>query len=203
MMPTGYTDALVRKKMTFPEFAMYCARGMGACIMMRDDPMDTPIPERFEPSSYHKEALDEAKIELERLSGMPIADRMQWGKQKLAGLIKSLEETIAKIEKDNPVRVYLAMLGDVCRWNPPTSDHEGLKKFMIQQLEESIKFDAPGNYWQEELAKVKSKDALTFYRDSVASAENDVAYHDKKWKEEVQRTEERNQWLKDLRESLR
>ncbi len=50
-MPTGYTDA-VKDGITFDQFVLGCARGMGALVMMRDEPSGTPIPERFEPSRF-------------------------------------------------------------------------------------------------------------------------------------------------------
>lgn len=51
-MPTGYT-ANVPDGITFEQFVWQCARGMGALVMMRDEPTGAPIPERFEPSDYN------------------------------------------------------------------------------------------------------------------------------------------------------
>ena len=48
-MPTGYTAIIEDKPgLTLREFALRCARGMGACIMQRDDNMDEP-PKAPEP----------------------------------------------------------------------------------------------------------------------------------------------------------
>ena len=67
-MPTGYTDAVATGEIkTLKEFAYRCARAMGACIDMRDKPMDAPIPERFEPSSFYKAKIDTLTQELETL----------------------------------------------------------------------------------------------------------------------------------------
>ena len=66
-MPTGYTAKLMEQGQTFPEFIMSCARAFGALIMMRDDPANAPIPEKFEPSDYHVRALKKAYVEQTRL----------------------------------------------------------------------------------------------------------------------------------------
>ena len=47
---------------------MDCARAFGACIMMRDESVDAPIPEEFKPSTYHIEELEKAKSDLKKVS---------------------------------------------------------------------------------------------------------------------------------------
>ena len=79
-MPTGYTDA-IKDGITFQQFAMNCARAFGACVTMRDDPSDKPIPERFEPSAWHKERLGDAYAALSELDKMGISEagrRLFW-----------------------------------------------------------------------------------------------------------------------------
>ena len=67
-MPTGYTlDLYDVKDITFEEFALRCARAFGALISMRDEPIDAPIPERFEPSDYHLKELEKAKKRLKEV----------------------------------------------------------------------------------------------------------------------------------------
>lgn len=64
-MPTGYTAPIYEgKQITFPEFAMQCARAFGALIDMRDDPMDSPIPDAFVPDTYHARELVKAREQL-------------------------------------------------------------------------------------------------------------------------------------------
>ena len=65
-MPTGYTASVADGRVTeFAPFALQCARAMGALIMMRDEPHDAPIPERFEASDYYSKSLAEARERLE------------------------------------------------------------------------------------------------------------------------------------------
>ena len=59
-MPTGYTAIIEEKPdLTFREFALKCARGMGACIMQRDEGMDS-LPRVDPPSDYHLKAKEKA-----------------------------------------------------------------------------------------------------------------------------------------------
>ena len=70
-MPTGYTHPVQEGKITeLRDFALNCARAFGACVTMRDDPSDTPIPGKFEPSDYHIKALKEAKEDLLVVRGL-------------------------------------------------------------------------------------------------------------------------------------
>lgn len=69
-MPTGYTAGVEDGTVTtLREYALTCARGMGACIMQRDDPMNEP-PKKQEPTDYHVKWLAEAKEKLVQLAAM-------------------------------------------------------------------------------------------------------------------------------------
>lgn len=59
-MPTGYTYPVAEEKVdTLAEFALQCARAFGACVTMRDEPSNKPIPEEFKPSLHYQKKLDE------------------------------------------------------------------------------------------------------------------------------------------------
>jgi len=78
-MPTGCTAKLMSEGQTFHEFIMQCARNFGALIMMRDDPWDAPIPDKFEPYGYHAKKLIEAREELKRLNNMSDEEKVAFG----------------------------------------------------------------------------------------------------------------------------
>ena len=67
-MPTGYT-AVIQDNLdiSMKDFALVCARAFGACVMMRDEPFDTPIPEEFVPDTYHTDKLKQFTDELNHL----------------------------------------------------------------------------------------------------------------------------------------
>lgn len=197
-MPTGYTDQIT-EDMSLRTFALICVRAMGVCITMRDDPADTPIPERFEPHDYHEKQVRISRERLQQLDGMSLTDvEAEWARTaaenraKLATRLKENEATKARYER---------MLGLVQAWDPP-GDVAGLKKFMVEQIEGSIKFDV---HDKEELARWYAPplgQPGDWLESQKAQARKDIAYHLAEHSREVELTEGRNRWLADLRASL-
>lgn len=195
-MPTGYTSDLYNgKDVKFKDFAMSCARNFGALITMRDEAHDAKIPDKFEPSSYHKDALIKAsknRTFTKRMTARQAARGAEQAYQTAtAGFIKLKRETDARRER------YKNMIAEASVWIPPTDDHVGLRKFMIDQLTESIKYDCreykqPKRQTPEEWQAQKLKDALWH-----------VEYHTEELKKERERCKERTDWVQQLRASLR
>lgn len=196
-MPTGYTHAVQDGKITeFKDFAMVCARAMGACIMMRDDPSDAEIPAEFKPSTYNADRLVEARDELARLHGMTID-------QRDAAARKHYEAEKASWDKYEAGKVtsrarYQAMIEQVKSWTPPTPDHDGMKTFMLEQLTQSIDFDCGPSYGKPPI-QMKRED---WFAQAVAKAEKDIAYHTEENAKEVERSRKRTEWVAALRRSL-
>lgn len=196
-MPTGYTAAIA-DGISFEKFVWSCARAMGALIMMRGDPSDAPIPQRFEPSDYNAKAVEKAKDELSRLKSMT---REQASAEASAAFWEALRSHEKRVAEMTELRnKYSAMLAQVVQWEPPTADHQGFKDFMLQQLHESIKFDCDTSYYEKHAPECKSTDGWLAI--ATASAERDIAYHEKAHAEEVERTESRNAWIQALRDSV-
>lgn len=195
-MPTGYTADIADGKITdLRAFALQCARGMGALIMMRDDPWDAPIPERFEPNDYNAKRLEEAKAERARLYAMTEDEASR------AALAEFDEKTAAKAkwlaDRTETRNRYNAMIAKVVQWE---GSPEGLKSFMLEQLHRGRDFDAPDNdkYWNEpkEMTGADWRDA------KLAEAEHDIQYHAAEHAKEVERAEGRNVWIAQLRAAL-
>lgn len=194
-MPTGYTAAIA-KDITFEQFVMDCSRAMGAMIMMRDEPSDAPIPERFEPSDYSAKKLVEAQAELSRLQRYSENDATGAAKAEYAAAVSQYAE---RAKADAELRAkYEAMLARVMAWEAPTIDHSGFKVFMVDQIKESIRFDCG----MEHYPKPEQKTGAAWLADAIAKAGKDIAYRSKAHAEEVERTEGRNAWLSALRASL-
>lgn len=71
-MPTAYTSFVAdNENFTFPEFAMLCAREFGALASMRDEPLDAPVPERFEPDDFYRKQYEAAKAEYDDFIANP------------------------------------------------------------------------------------------------------------------------------------
>lgn len=194
-MPTGYT-AQIGDGISFEKFVWSCARGFGALILMRDDPSDAPIPERFEPTDYHQQQLVTLKAELARLDGMSREDAEREATEqynnKMAYRAKRAAELKALRSK------YEAMLAQVEAWTPPTPEHQGLKDFMTSQIKESIDWDC--RIFPEDAPRQRT--GGDWLSEQIIETRRFIAYHEEQNAKEVERTESRNKWIAALRQSL-
>ena len=196
-MPTGNTS-IIGEGATFEEFIMRCARGMGACVTMRDDPIDSPIPV-FEPSKWNQERLEEEKVKLARLKTMSPEEATVEAKAEYA---KTIHDATERIERNLALKAkYQAMLIKVRAWNPPTPDHVGLKDFMVQQITESIDFDCGGTYYEKEL-KTQPLTGRAWLAKELEETYRDIEYHTTEQAKEEERVAARNKWVKALRDSI-
>lgn len=196
-MPTGYTAAIA-DDISFNNFVMRCARSMGALIEMRDCPLNTPIPERFEPSDYHIKQQQLAEGEVRRLREMSDSEAEIEAQRDFE---KACVDNARQIEKANNLRrKYEAMLKQVKAWNPPTKEHTGLKNFMIDQIVDSIKFDCGVDYYEQ--SQPQCLTGADWRKKKLGAAIDNYNYHKNGYLKEVKRVESRNQWVKELKESL-
>lgn len=196
-MPTGYTVD-IKKGITFEQFAMNCARAFDACVTMRDDPMDKPIPESFEPSSWHKERLDELSQELIQINRMSIGEAEEQASESFERETKKQEKAI--VEDRKLMEQYNDMLRQVKQWTPPTEEHIEFKNFMIKQIEGSIESDGMVDFYVKHPPKrVMGEEWLLEKKNRI---QKDINYHEVEDQKEKDRTESRNRWVKALRSSL-
>lgn len=196
-MPTGYTAAVVDGTVTdLKEFALQCARGMGALVMMRDDPRDAPVPDSFAAdTAYHDERLTSARARMSELEAMDLAARTAATEAYNA----EVEAYNAKCIAENAERRnrYDAMIAKVVRW---TGAPEGIKEFMLEQLRSSRDFDCYDDPTQFNPKRMSVSD---WYREELRKATRDISYHEGERAKEIARTAERNAWLRQLHDSLR
>lgn len=195
-MPTGYTNR-IEKGQGFEDFVMGCARAMGACVSMRDESSDTPIPEKFEPSTYHIDKLTELKTEKERILTMTddeIEDKIEQQFNAELNRIKKRNE-----EMTNRRVKYLDMLRKVEKWVPPTQGHMEFKDFMIEQIQTSMKFDC---YEFEDNDPNVALDVDAWRNTQLERIDDDIIYHQRGHHKELEMIDGRNKWIQDLRDSL-
>lgn len=196
-MPTGYTSAVADGKITdLRSFALLCARGMGALVMMRDEPYDAPIPERFEPSDYYAKRLAEAKAERDRLYAMSDDEAEQAARASYAEKVAAKEKWLAD-KRERRAR-YLSMIEKVERWQRAP---DGLKEFMLDQLRQSMEHDCPENclYYNEPI----QLSGPEWKRDQLQRIGEEILRSASEQAMEVERTEGRNAWIAQLRASLK
>jgi len=195
-MPSGYTAAIA-KGITFKEYALGCARAFGALVLMRDEPNDAPIPERFEPTDYHTNALTNASDRLVQLRLMS-PDECALAAEKDFEAVRQ-KRAAAVAEKTELRNKYNAILAQAMQWEPPTPAHVEYKNFMVKQLRDSIEWDCDTSYDDESLIQLSGSEWLA---GQIAAAEREIEYHKAQHLKEVRLTNERNDWIKALRDAL-
>ena len=201
-MPTGYTAPIYEgeKDFDFNKFVMRCARNFGAMMEFRDEPLNSEVDfdKHFQPSDYHKKRLEEVEKEYQMfLDNPPTEDEL--GKRFDEKVKQSQDEYIERIKRSEMLlNRYEEMLKKVDEWEPPTSEHFNLKLFMINQLTKSIEFDCKV-YEPKEGAR---EEYIRFYM-SPDYLLKEIAHHKEEYSKEVERCNQRKQWVMLLIDSLR
>ena len=192
-MPTGYTKN-ISSGISFEEFVLNCARAF--IYEMREVPEDTPIPENFEISFYHKVELEREEKSLKYWMGISDDEADRKTKRDYKEKIKRNKETIK--EKTDLRKKYEKMLESVKNWIPP-ENHNELKKFMTQQIYDSIEIDCDTKYYHKESILQSGEE----YKEArIEMIKKDIEYHKRNYEKEVERVNETDKWVKQLRESL-
>jgi len=195
-MPSGYTCD-IKNGISFEEYALRCAKAFGACITMRDDPSDTPIPDEFVLDNYHLKEKNKAIDKLKKLNQMTDIQVQQEIDKEHSEKVKYEEE---KLKEDTDLfDKYTEMLSKVKAWKAPSDDHTEYKKFMIEQIERSIEWDCRKS---TDLSIPPKPSPEEWVKEKIKGANWDIEYHTKNYNEEAERISGRNKWIKQLRESL-
>lgn len=197
-MPTGYTDPVGKGELTdFSQFALMCSRAMGVAIMQRDESASVPLRIERHLDTHYRDTAEKyaAEVrELEEASVEALAARQQKSVDE-ENEYRSEHLRKAGLVADR----YRAMLDQVHRWASPTPEHDNFKAFMVQQLEESIKFDGPfeSDFLVAECVPVEE------YRDQqLVTARRMRDIYEQHWRDEQERVESRAQWIEDFLTSL-
>jgi len=196
-MPTGYTSK-IKDGISFEQFVMQCARGMGACVTMWSEPWDAPIPDEFKPSDYHLKKIKEAEEELARLKAMSLDDAERAAHESFKAETERIGDRIK--EMHDLKAKYLDMLSRVRAWEPPTPKHHEFKEFMVDQIRRSIEIDCDDSYYRDK--EVNRMSGLEWLRAEIARVSHNIEYHTKENTEEVERAKSRTEWIRALRRSL-
>lgn len=196
-MPTGYTAKLCQGEQSFEEFILRLSRAFGANVMLRDDPLDTPLPTKVrEISPYLFNTLKDFKKELKEVENWTIKEA---NKKAEAHFQNELSAHLDSVKEKNILRKRLeAMITKVRAWNPPTPDHVDLQKLAISQLEETIKYDCTP--YPKYPQKVSGED---FKQEKIENITWNITHYSKEIEDETKRANEANTWINTLRKSLK
>ena len=191
-MPTGYTtDIYNGKKVAFKDFALNCARAFGACVMQRDDPAGEK-PKIQPEESYHTKALKRlgkfkkpSKKQFETFIKRSIADNKEIINKK-----KALE------------KAYSEMIKQAAKWTPPTTEHEELKDFMLNQLADSKQWDCGVDFYESELVSLSAMTYEDYIEEKKQRYINNYKYHEEHLIKDIDLIKQRNKWIEDLYNSL-
>lgn len=198
-MPTGYR-VKIKDGITFEQYAMQCARAFGACVDMRDESLDTPIPDRFEPSDYHTKKIAELTKDLDDIQSLDSTTLTNRANDEYEATVQSLNKSITDALELK--KTYNDMLSKVRSWVPPTEDHNEFKRFMVEQLEKSIEFDCDVQYRKHELSETRRLTGQQWKDKEAVRLIDELAYHKEQNINEIYRVNARNEWLRQLRNSL-
>lgn len=197
-MPTGYTEGVAKGEISdFSDYALRCARSFGACIMLRDEPLSSEIPE-FEPSDFNAKSLAKAKEELAEFLAMDESQRRELHAEDCTNNEDRAKKRISEINAER--KRYEAMLTKAREYESPSSDHDEFAAFLVSQLEESIKWDCDTSYWDGQLREVPFSE---WQETKLASLRRSIAYNEEADRDEIERTAGRNEWVRKLKQSLK
>lgn len=198
-----YTSGLTTDT-KFSDWVLLCARAMGPLVSMRDEPADAPIPETFKVSSIYLQKVKEAKQRLDYLESLqPEKLELAWAEDS-AKETKEEDRKQAEYEakRKRLLAIYERMLDLVMKWTPPSADHQDLKASMINQINTAILCDCS-------IARAKPlyncrafTSAKEWHETRLSEARFKLQESEATLQKERKLCEFRNNWLRELRESL-
>lgn len=189
-MPTGYTDPVRKGEVTdLRPFIELCAHAV--MPSMYDRSMHTPLPTSVTNTDRVKELQDEIgayKLQLHGYRMWSLADAAVHQDssfhQALTEWRESEEKRIADLAR------YEAMLAQVRAWEV-TEPIQGLKNFMIEQLESSIKFDCTNTGWGKPVYRTPEE----YKRQKIESVKLMISRRERYLEEELERQATNQAWL--------
>lgn len=202
-MPTGYTSYIKDGKITSgKEFLKLCTRAFGITIDLKDESLDVPTPNHFEPHPYYEKAYKDSLVSREKAYSMTLEEVKEDIISKYNDN-KGRAEKILEEYKDEDKK-YLKVREEVEKWTPPTPEHENLKKFCLEQIDVSLN-TALYEWCEKDINKEldTSDDTLKKYIDILRdNADEKLNRAYKKYQAELKRVEEKNLWMKQFLDSL-
>lgn len=204
-MPTGYTAYIEDGDITTgKEFLKLCTRAFGIAIDLKDEPLSVLTPTHVIPDAYYKERYEKALEKLNKVNNLTFEEAKIQMKtayeRRISDYKRYAEKEIAMNQK------YAKVRKEVEEWIPPTEEHQGLKKFALEQIDMCV---TKQEYIDEYLEKSKetfddSDEAVEKYiSDNIQYCKEKLDRAYKSWKEELERTEKKNIWIKMLLESIK
>lgn len=203
-MPTGYTAYIEDGEITTgKEFLKLCTRAFGVAIDQKEEPLSNPTHTKFEPDSYYKKRYNEAVDKLKAAKDMTFNEVLSQMVERHAKKVSDCKRYAEKATEIN--RKYQKVRDEVEQWIPPTEDHNGIKKFALEQIDVSM---TKQEYIDEyiELSKQSLDDsnkAVEKYRaEYIDDCQKEVNRAYKSYKDELKRVADKNEFMRKFLDSL-
>lgn len=205
-MTTGYTVYIQDGDITTgKDFLKLCLRNFGIGIDMRDEPLSKSVPTYFEPDPYYKKYYDKAVEDRDNFKKMSFEQVKQQLIEKQKKDVESIKESIDKYIAED--KKYIKVRKEIENWNPPTSEHEDLKKFALDQIDRSLNTDLI-KYCNEKLnlkldiSDINDEVVYTHINTMNEIYEQNVERTYKNWQREIKKTADKNMWMKQFLDSV-
>lgn len=164
--------------------------------MMRDEPFDAPIPDEVLPSQHSAERAIAAEAEFERIQRMSDDEIRAQRAAAIESERKSWDDYAKRTETENAI--FAKMRAAVVAWQVSTPNHEGLRRFMLEQLDTSMMHLSKRSDDQS----VEPLPVSELRAQMLGEAKREWEYHKEQYTEEVRRATERTEWIRALKASL-
>lgn len=200
-MSSAYTEPIYNgENISFEQFANSCLRNFGIYLRWEGNANlgKFEIPDKIEPSTYHKERYEEYKAQYNEFLEHPVSQEQ---------LETDYIKYVKKVDAENEKRVkraealrtrYESMLKKVRKWVVPSEEYQGVKDFMEEQLLKAIEWDC-----RVDIDKVTPKDEWISFRKNRPDLVDNINYHLQKYQKDVEEAATSTQWLKIFTESIR
>lgn len=192
-MPTGYTCIIEdNPATTLRDYALRCALAFGHCAHQQDESADAPRVREIDP--FYAEVIQKAEALLLKLRSMSEADIRAAFDDHVASVKRHNEEYAA--EHASKAAAYARMRSQVEAWQPPTPDHAGLKKFMLEQID--LCYDPK----EGPLEVPIPLSAIAWHEAHIERAKRDLDHWTRELQKELERVRKANAWIGALYASL-
>ena len=157
------------------------------------------------PSTYHSEQIERANKQIGEINSLSDEELIINRKKQIAESIEDYR--LSKAKNVDLASRYTKMIEEAKKWTPSTDEHMGIKKFMIEQLEESLKFDCGGTFYDDTIKSLeeefKTLDGSKIRKEFLEDKEKNIEYHTTEHKKEVERCEKNNLFVEQFFNSLK
>ena len=198
-MPTSLTQPIFDNPgFTFEQFAWLCTRAMIPAILLRDSEFRVPTEEDIT-SAVCASEVEHCEVRVRQsaseLADMTARSAASWETENVAVHERRLREHEASLQRYTEQRGrFVRMLERVTAWQPPTPEHDGLKRLMIEQCQYETDQSPP--------SAPSAFTAEQYREDTLEYARRQVEWRTEDLRKARERVAFKDAWFKALRESV-